>query len=366
MVIWMMKPNREERPQKIQEIAVKFSSANEDSVETILDESKSFFIEDNLYFIDEHNIKAVDLGLSIMWANSNIGGTLENPKGELCEWRDTNDIIRHRLGSNWKLPKQKDWEELVSKCEWTNVFYVNIDKQLDIEGFQITGPNGNSIFLPKTGEREKSGIVYCYGCYWTSGKDDELNPYYFCYDDEDETSQFVTVNPCDYLRLAVRPVCNVCSSPDMNGCNIQLDYDIIDSNLLDNLCRKYNHQSHTEQEVFVEDISKETNNSIGIVLIHLGWLMKEGKVNDSWNLYINNTRINVELVGFSAGDVFQVLASASYPISIDNIIEENSKQNKFAENPLLGEGSMEATLLGLGWLMKEGKLLFENNLISLS
>ena len=149
--------------------------------------------------------------------------------------------------------------------------------------------------------------------------------------------------------------------------NITWDYDIIDSNLLDNLCRKYNHQSHTEQEVFVEDISKETNNSIGIVLIHLGWLMKEGKVNDSWNLYINNTRINnVELVGFSAGDVFQVLASASYPISIDNIIEENSKQNKFAENPLLGEGSMEATLLGLGWLMKEGKLLFENNLISLS
>ena len=148
--------------------------------------------------------------------------------------------------------------------------------------------------------------------------------------------------------------------------NITWDNDIIDSNLLDNLCRKYNHQSHTEQEVFVEDISKETNNSIGIVLIHLGWLMKEGKVNDSWNLYINNTRINGELVGFSAGDVFQVLASASYPISIDNIIEENSKQNKFAENPLLGEGSMEATLLGLGWLMKEGRLLFENNLISLS
>ena len=52
--------------------------------------------------------------------------------------------------------------------------------------------------------------------------------------------------------------------------------------------------------------------------------------------------------------------------SVSIIIEENSKVNRFMEDPLLGLGSMEATLLGLGWLMKEGKLLFDNNLISLS
>lgn len=151
--------------------------------------------------------------------------------------------------------------------------------------------------------------------------------------------------------------------------NITWDYDIIDSNLLYNLCKKYNQQSHTEQEVFIEDISKETNNSIGIVLIHLGWLMKEGKVDSSWNICTRHTKTPInhpELAGFSAGDVYHLLASASYPISIDNIIEENSKQNRFMEDPLLGLGSMEATLLGLGWLMKEGKLHFDKNLISLS
>ena len=148
--------------------------------------------------------------------------------------------------------------------------------------------------------------------------------------------------------------------------NITWDCDIIDSDLYYYLCRKYDQQAQSEEKIFIEDISKETNNSIGIVLIHLGWLMKEGKVDASWNLYFESTRLNSELAGFSAGDVYQVLASASYPISINNIIEENSKQSRIMEDPILGEGSMEATLLGLGWLMKEGRLLFDNNLISLS
>ena len=150
--------------------------------------------------------------------------------------------------------------------------------------------------------------------------------------------------------------------------NITWAVDIIDSNLnlLYNLCSICYRRSQSGKKIFIEEISKETNYSIGIILIHLGWLMKEGKVDDSWNLYINNTRLNGELAGFSAGDVFHVLASASYPISIDNIIEENSNLNRFMEDPLLGLGSMEATLLGLGWLMKEGKLFFDNNLIGLS
>lgn len=148
--------------------------------------------------------------------------------------------------------------------------------------------------------------------------------------------------------------------------NITWAFDIIDSNLLYNLCSICYRRSQSGKKIFIEEISKETNKSIGIILIHLGWLMKEGKVDDTWNLYINNTHLNGELAGFSAGDVYQLLASASHPISIDNIIEENSKQNRFMEDPLLGLGSMEATLLGLGWLMKEGQLLFDNNLISLS
>ena len=107
----------------------------------------------------------------------------------------------------------------------------------------------------------------------------------------------------------------------------------------------------SRRKIFIEDISKETKTSIGVLLILLGWLMKEGKVGD---IYIKHTKakIDVDFVGFSAGDIYQVLNDASQK-TIEEILQ-------------LSPITIEATLLGLGWLMKEGKLHFENNLISLS
>ena len=135
--------------------------------------------------------------------------------------------------------------------------------------------------------------------------------------------------------------------------NITIDYDIIDSysNLLYSLCKLYDHQLQSEEKFFIEDISKETKTSIGVLLILLGWLMKEGKVGD---IYVKHTKaeIDVDLVGSSACDIYQVLNDA-YPKSIEEILQ-------------LSPITIEATLLGLGWLMKEGKLHFENNLIRLS
>ena len=138
-----------------------------------------------------------------------------------------------------------------------------------------------------------------------------------------------------------------------NTNNITIDYDIIDISLLDNLCMKYKQKLQYEEKIYIEDISKEIKKSIGIILVNLGWLFKEGKVDDSWNLYVkrNMTQICNELAGFSAGDVYFVIADHPF-LSIDKIIE-------------LSPISIEATLLGLGWLMKEGKLQIENNLISL-
>lgn len=58
----------------------------------------------------------------------------------------------------------------------------------------------------------------------------------------------------------------------------------------------------------------------------------------------NVIAINAENIGFKAGDVYQALAAAEKALSI----EEIAKAAKI---------STEETMLGLGWLFKEGKLL---------
>ena len=140
--------------------------------------------------------------------------------------------------------------------------------------------------------------------------------------------------------------------------NVIIDYDVVDYNLFGNMCDKYKQQIQSGQRLYIEDISKETNTPIGIILISLGWLLKEGKVDESWNLCINqtNTQISPELAGFYAGDVYNTIALASSPVDLEYVIRVIFKY----------ESSLEAILLGFGWLMKEGKLNFENNLITLS
>ena len=63
--------------------------------------------------------------------------------------------------------------------------------------------------------------------------------------------------------------------------------------------------------------------------------------------------INVETVGFKAGDVYQALFAAEKALSVKEI----AKLAKITE---------AETLLGIGWLFKEGKIKEENNLITLA
>ena len=53
--------------------------------------------------------------------------------------------------------------------------------------------------------------------------------------------------------------------------------------------------------------------------------------------------VNAENIGFKAGDVYQTLAAAEQALSVKEI----AKKANISE---------EETLLGLGWLFKEGKL----------
>lgn len=128
-------------------------------------------IEKDKENIDEENDKkntgAVDLGLSISWATCNLGA--EKPEeygnyfafGEIeakssYSWENWNnpktlnlsgeqDAATQQLGSGWRMPTKKECEELLQECSWKLIAIEGV------KGYEVTGKNGNSIFLPLTG-----------------------------------------------------------------------------------------------------------------------------------------------------------------------------------------------------------------------
>lgn len=118
----------------------------------------------------------VDLGLpsGLLWASCNIGA--ENPEefGDYFAWGEVepkeryeydnyvgnatgkyninqymelvDDAARHNLGGNWRIPLPEEMDELVNECTWTWTTLNNVN------GYEVKGPNGNTIFLPAAGQ----------------------------------------------------------------------------------------------------------------------------------------------------------------------------------------------------------------------
>jgi len=63
--------------------------------------------------------------------------------------------------------------------------------------------------------------------------------------------------------------------------------------------------------------------------------------------------INAETVGFKAGDVYQTLAAAEKALTVAEIAKKAKISN-------------DEALLGLGWLLKEGKVQANDNKIALA
>lgn len=87
------------------------------------------------------------------------------------------DVARAKLGGKWRMPHDDEWYALVVKCTWTKT------TQNGVNGFVVTGPNGNSIFLPLAGMRYDTSLSHdagSEGFYWSSFlKDDKPKQAYF-------------------------------------------------------------------------------------------------------------------------------------------------------------------------------------------
>lgn len=139
----------------------------------------------------------VDLGLpsGLKWATHNLGAGYPEDFGSYYTWKEVcsknahldrdreiglnfsgeeihsnfkYDIVREKWGGSWRLPTKGELEELVDKCQW---MWINKN---GCNGYEIIGPNENSIFLPASGCRFLSANynVGENGRYWSSTPDE--------------------------------------------------------------------------------------------------------------------------------------------------------------------------------------------------
>ena len=131
----------------------------------------------------------VDLGLSVKWATCNIGALFPGNYGDYYAWGETiqkseytlanskttgknlgdisgnpqYDVARKAWKGKWRMPTSDEFGELDKKCTWQ---WTNINGH---DGYKVTGPNKNSIFLPAAVYFEDSRwLPKYYGKYWTS------------------------------------------------------------------------------------------------------------------------------------------------------------------------------------------------------
>ena len=132
----------------------------------------------------------VDLGLSVKWATCNVGASKPEDYGNYYAWGETStkssytsdncktyrksmgdikanskcDAARANWGGTWRLPTEAELKELENRCTWTWT------TQNGVKGHKVTGPNGNSIFLPAAGYRCGSSLNNAGECgyYWSS------------------------------------------------------------------------------------------------------------------------------------------------------------------------------------------------------
>lgn len=161
---------------------------------------EEYYYGETMSFTTEKKTEeAVDLGLSVKWRGWNLGADTPEGYGRYYAWGETTDKQAYtwetyfdnpygmdnewvgctltsdisnteydaasvELGNSWRMPTKDEMQELVSNCtwEWAAVNGVN--------GFKVTGPNGNYIFLPAAGNADGSNITSqgAYGGYWTS------------------------------------------------------------------------------------------------------------------------------------------------------------------------------------------------------
>lgn len=140
----------------------------------------------------------VDLGLpsGTIWAGWNVGATSPEEYGGYYAWGETEekrdysaesykfsyiesnmykyenigtdiagtqyDVARQKWGGSWRMPTKEELIELHKECEWKSFVYKGV------KGYKVTGPNGESMFIPIAGYKKDNLWEKEVGKYWGS------------------------------------------------------------------------------------------------------------------------------------------------------------------------------------------------------
>lgn len=199
---------------------------------------------------DEKVLRAVDLGLSVKWANINVGARSSYEIGSYFAWGEIStkldykkgtykhykngrytligeegeadngnkyynignteyDAALKNLGGKWRMPTETECLELKNKCTWI--------WSPSKSGYLVIGKNGNCIFLPATGCMSEKHVAFLHskakkGFYWSSKT---ANTSQYSYGESASVLQFdpngadeIVVSPIDRaIGRCVRAVC---------------------------------------------------------------------------------------------------------------------------------------------------------------
>ena len=140
----------------------------------------------------ENGHEYIDMGTSVMWSPVNLGATVIGEYGDYYAWGETepkekyswenykwckgketqltkyfegdnrtileleDDAAHVRWGGTWRIPNQKEWKELVDKCDCR---YVHSTQG---KGFLFTAKNGNTLFFPLAGTKDAMFDLFGY------------------------------------------------------------------------------------------------------------------------------------------------------------------------------------------------------------
>ena len=192
-----------------------------------------------------NNYEYVDLGLpsGLKWAAYNVGASSPEEYGGYYAWGETeekedyywetykwcngsydtmtkyctdssygtvdnktvldleDDVAHVKWGGDWRMPTTEEQQELIYNCswEWTALNGVN--------GYKVTGPNGNSIFLPAAGYRHGTVVLSrgFGGDYWSGSL--ISNPSYGAYGLDFYDGYYGWGDYSRFYGFSVRAVC---------------------------------------------------------------------------------------------------------------------------------------------------------------
>ena len=184
----------------------------DDETPVSTDAEYTFVVNEDITLIAKFTMpvgEAIDLGLpsGLKWANMNVGATSPEDYGGYYAWGETeekddyslstykwcngsldtmtkyctdsgygivdnktvldpeDDVAHVKWGGTWRMPTLNEQKELLNNCT------LELTTQNGVNGYTVTGPNGNSIFLPAAGYRNGTGVYDdrgSNGYFWSS------------------------------------------------------------------------------------------------------------------------------------------------------------------------------------------------------